>query len=159
MKRTKFQNIIFTLVMATVMVYGMICYNIALAMGGMNNEIFLLALHEMVVMVPIAFVLEYFMVEKAALALAFRIVRPDDRPLAIQLTISAMIVWLMCPLMSLVAAILFKQPGNQLLSIWLQTTILNFPMAFFWQMFFAGPLVRTLFTFVSQPKLSSQQLD
>lgn len=159
MKRTKFQNIIFTLVMATVMVYGMICYNIALAMGGMNNEIFLLALHEMVVMVPIAFVLEYFMVEKAALALAFRIVRPDDRPLAIQLTISAMIVWLMCPLMSLVAAILFKQPGNQLLSIWLQTTILNFPMAFFWQMFFAGPLVRTLFTFVSQQKLSSQQLD
>lgn len=159
MKRTKFQNIIFTLVMATVMVYGMICYNIALAMGGMNNGIFLLALHEMVVMVPIAFVLEYFMVEKAALALAFRIVRPDDRPLAIQLTISAMIVWLMCPLMSLVAAILFKQPGNQLLSIWLQTTILNFPMAFFWQMFFAGPLVRTLFTFVSQPKLSSQQLD
>lgn len=159
MKRTKFQNIIFTLVMATVMVYGMICYNIALAMGGMNNEIFLLALHEMVVMVPIAFVLEYFMVEKAALALAFRIVRPDDRPLAIQLTISAMIVWLMCPLMSLVAAILFKQPGNQLLSIWLQTTILNFPMAFFWQMFFAGPLVRAIFNFVSQPQLSSQQLD
>ena len=159
MQRTKFQNIIFTLVMATIMVYGMICYNIAIALGGMTNEISILALHEMIVMLPIAFVLEYFVVEKAALALAFRIVTPDDRPLAIQLTITTMIVWLMCPLMSLIATILFKHPGVQLPAIWLQTTILNFPMAFFWQMFCAGPLVRKIFSFTSQSKSSDPQID
>ena len=34
---TKFQSVIFTILMAFTMVYGMICYNIALNMGGMSN--------------------------------------------------------------------------------------------------------------------------
>ena len=42
MPKTKLQNIIFTLIMAFVMVYAMVCYNIALDKGGMTNEIFLL---------------------------------------------------------------------------------------------------------------------
>ena len=46
MPKTKLQNIIFTLIMAFVMVYAMVCYNIALDKGGMTNEIFLLAFHE-----------------------------------------------------------------------------------------------------------------
>lgn len=46
MPKTKLQNIIFTLIMAFVMVYAMVCYNIALDKGGMTNEIFLLAFYE-----------------------------------------------------------------------------------------------------------------
>ena len=50
MPKTKLQNIIFTLLMALVMVYAMICYNIALDKGGLSNEVFLLAFHELVIM-------------------------------------------------------------------------------------------------------------
>ena len=50
MPKTKLQNIIFTLIMAFVMVYAMVCYNIALDKGGMTNEIFLLAFHEIPIM-------------------------------------------------------------------------------------------------------------
>lgn len=50
MPKTKFQNIIFTLIMAFIMVYAMICYNISLNKGQMSNEVFLLAFHEMVIM-------------------------------------------------------------------------------------------------------------
>ena len=39
MPKTKLQNIIFTIIMAFVMVYAMVCYNIALDKGGMTNEI------------------------------------------------------------------------------------------------------------------------
>ena len=46
MPKTKLQNVIFTIIMAFVMVYAMVCYNIALDKGGMSNEIFLLAFHE-----------------------------------------------------------------------------------------------------------------
>lgn len=28
---------------------------------------------------------------------------------------------------------------------WIQTTVMNFPMAFFWQLFAAGPLIRFIF--------------
>ena len=36
--------------------------------------------------------------------------------------------------------------------MWLQTTALNFPMAFFWQIFFAGPLVRAIFGMIFKEK-------
>lgn len=146
MPKTKFQNVIFTLMMALVMVYAMICYNISLNKGGMSGEVFLLAFHELIIMWPLAFVLEMFVVERLARKLAFRIVTPgQDRPIFITLAISSMIVCLMCPTMSLAATILFKNPGANIIPIWLETTALNFPMAFFWQIFFAGPLVRTIF--------------
>ena len=76
MQRTKLQNFIFTVVMAFIMVYGMVCYNIALDKGGMSNEIFLIAFHEMPIMWPIAVILEMFVFEKLAVKLAFRFVRP-----------------------------------------------------------------------------------
>lgn len=57
--------------MAFVMVYAMVCYNIALDKGGMTNEIFLLAFHEIPIMWPIACILEYFVVEKLSRKLAF----------------------------------------------------------------------------------------
>ena len=145
MPKTKLQNIIFTLIMAFVMVYAMVCYNIALDKGGMTNEIFLLAFHEIPIMWPIACILEYFVVEKLSRKLAFRMVSPEDKPILITLAISSMIVCLMCPTMSLIATILFTHPGSQIIAVWIQKFALNFPMALCWQTFFAGPFVRNLF--------------
>ena len=53
-KKSRLENILFTLVMAFVMVYAMVCYNIAIDKGGMTNEVFLLAFHEIPIMWPIA---------------------------------------------------------------------------------------------------------
>ena len=152
MPKTKFQNVIFTLLMAFAMVYAMICYNIAIHRGGMTNQVFMLAFHEVIIMWPVAFVLEMFVVERLAKMLAFRLVSPDDKPIFILLAISSMIVCLMCPMMSLVATILFQNPGKEIIALWFQTTVLNFPMALCWQIFFAGPLVRLIFRTVSRAK-------
>ena len=122
MPKTRLQNIIFTLIMAFVMVYAMVCYNIALDKGGMTNEIFLLAFHEIPIMWPIACILEYFAVEKLSRKLAFRMVSPEDKPVFITLAISSMIVCLMCPVMSFIATCLFMHPGNQIIALWLQKT-------------------------------------
>ena len=46
MPKTKFQGVIFTILMVMVMVYAMVVYNIAFDQGGMNNQLFLLAFHE-----------------------------------------------------------------------------------------------------------------
>ena len=146
--QNKFQEVIFTFVMAFVMVYAMICYNISLNVGGMQNFVFLAAFKEMLIMWPVAIVLELLFVGKLAQILAFRFVTPGKDPMIkMILAISAMSVCLMCPLMSLVATILFKNAGSQFVAVWLQTTALNFPMALCWQIFFAGPLVRNVFGF------------
>lgn len=146
MPKTKFQEVVFTIMMVFVMVYAMICYNIALNIGGMANYVFLDAFHELVIMGPVAFILDFFLYGSLSKELAFRIVNPaEDKPIMIILAISSITVCLMCPSMSLVATLLFKNPGKEVIAIWLQTTALNFPMAFFWQIFFAGPLVRKIF--------------
>lgn len=147
MPKTRLQNIIFTLFMAFVMVYALVCYNISLDKGALSNQVFLLAFHEMPIMWPVAFVLEFFVVERLSKKLAFRIVSPQDKPIFIILAISSMIVCLMCPTMSLIATLLFKHAGSEFVATWLQTTAMNFPMALCWQIFFAGPFCRNVFGF------------
>ena len=145
-KKSRLENILFTLVMAFVMVYAMVCYNIAIDKGGMTNEVFLLAFHEIPIMWPIACILEYFVVEKLATMLAFRLVNPkEDKPVFVTLAICSMIVCLMCPMMSFIATLLFKNAGNNFIAVWFQTTVMNFPMALCWQVFGAGPLGRLIF--------------
>ena len=106
MPKTLFEKIVFTIVMATIMVYGMIVYNVALATGGVTNATFAMALSEIPIMVPAAFILEFFVVEKLATKLAFTFMRPTDRPQFITYAISLMIVCIMCPVMSLIATVI-----------------------------------------------------
>lgn len=55
MPQTKKQEIVYTVMMVCVMVYGMVCYNIALDVGGMQNFIFAAALSELPIMGVIGF--------------------------------------------------------------------------------------------------------
>ncbi len=158
MPKTKFQDVIFTIIMVFVMVYAMICYNIALNMGGMNNTVFLSAFHELVIMAPVAFILDFFFVGKMAKRTAFRLVDPrKENPFHLVLAISAVSVMWMCPLMSLVAVLLFKDAGANIVSVWLQTVAMNFPMAFFWQICYAGPFVRFVFRLIFRESDSKEQ--
>ena len=94
------------------------------------RKLFLLAFHELVIMGPIA----------------FGIINPAEaKQYEIILAISSVTVCLMCPTMSLAATLLFSHPGSEVIAVWFQKTALNFPMAFFWQIFFAGPVVRRIF--------------
>ncbi len=145
MPKTLLEKVVFTLVMATIMVYGMIVYNVALNTGGVTNATFLMALHEMPIMVPVACILEFFVVEKLATALAFTFMRPTVRPQFIAYAISLMIVAIMCPVMSLVATVLFKEPS---FGMWVRTWGCNMPMALCWQMLYCGPLSRFIFRLV-----------
>lgn len=147
MPKTKFQDFIYTIIMVIVMVYGMICYNVAINMGGMNNQVFLAALGELPIMGAIAFILEFFFIGKLSQKLAFRLVNPkEDKPIFVILAISAIIVCLMCPIMSFFGSVLFGFNGiENVISKWIQTTVINFPMALCYQIFYAGPFVRFIF--------------
>ncbi|MEI3246101.1 MAG: DUF2798 domain-containing protein [Lachnospiraceae bacterium] len=145
MPRNKFEDVIFTAIMATIMVYGMVVYNVALNTGGVTGATFVMALHELPIMVPIAFILEFFIVGKLAKMLAFTVVRPTDRPQVITYAISICICCIMCPTMSLIATFLFKTPS---FGTWVQTFVMNFPMAICYQMFYCGPFVRLIFRLI-----------
>ena len=133
------QEIIYGIMMVFAMVYAMVCYNVTLNVGGMQNFVFAAALHELPIMCPLAFIFDFFVVGPIAKKITFRIFNPAEDKIIF-------VILMMCPYMSLMATIIFKnglQP--EFLSIWISTTIKNFPMAFFWQLFAAGPLVRFIF--------------
>ena len=148
MPKTKFQEVIFTVLMAVVMVYGMVCYNIAVNTGGFTNHVFVAAFNELPIMTVVAVALELIFVGTLSKIVAFRLVDPvKSQPFFIVAAISVVSVWIMCPCMSFAATVLFKGGllQREFLSIWIKTTVLNYPMAFFWQFFVAGPLVRMVF--------------
>ena len=108
MPKTKFQNLIFTLIMAILMAYCMIVYSVAInSPDGLINETFLIALKEFPVESIIVFVLAYFVASPIAKKLAFRIVNPkEDNKMFIILSIQTFTVIVMVSLMSIYA--LFK---------------------------------------------------
>lgn len=154
MPKNKFQDAVFTVIMATIMVYGMVVYNVALNTGGVSSKTFVSALRELPIMVPIAFVLEFFIVGKIARKLAFSVMKPTDRPQLITYAISVCICCIMCPIMSLAATFVFNKPS---FGTWVQTWALNFPMAICYQMFYCGPLVRLIFRAIFREKKQDKQ--
>ena len=78
-------------------------------------------------------------------------------PFSMILAISVASIAFMCPLMSFFATLFFKHAGNQFIAVWLQTTFMNFPAAFFWQLIYAGPIVRFIFRHIFPEKESAKE--
>lgn len=98
-----------------------------------------------------AYCLEIIMGSPASFKLASKVFDPrKNHPMIFESAIICATVGLMCPSMSLLAAI-FYYPYYEgfnivtLLANWLKLVCFNFPFAFFTQLFFIQPLVRTLF--------------
>ena len=160
MKLTKKQGIIFGLIMSYAMAYGMEVYNIAIKQGfnlnpggfsSMINHVFLDALLEALYMGAFVFLFSNLWGNRLGAAFAAKHTDPaKDNPYFCRIMRQAGTVAVMCPIMSLVASILFNiilagaSPVN-LPAIWVGTLIKNFPMAFFWNMFGAAPFSHWFF--------------
>lgn len=155
MPKTKFQDFIFTIIMVVVMVYAMVCYNIAFDKGAMSGSVFLIAFHELPIMGVVGFLLEFLFVGKFAQKIVFKHFNPQNtKPFVISVMISSVTVAIMCPLMSLIASLLFNFTGvSDIVPNFLQICVRNFSMALCWQLFYAGPLVRAVFRFLFKKQL------
>lgn len=154
MPKTKFQDFVYTVIMAAVMVYVMVCYNIAIHSGGLQNFVFLEAFKEFPFMYVIAGVLEFFLIGKIAHKLVFKAIDVKKVPnIIVSYAISIVIVSFMCPIMSFIATVFISKPDmNQFIVTWLQSMVLSFPMALCLQLFYAGPLVRFIFSLIFKEK-------
>ncbi len=160
MPKTKFQGIIFGVIMSYAMAIGMEVYNIAIKMGfnlnqggfsTMTNSVFPAALLEASYMGVLVFLFSNLWGNRMGATFAAKHTNPEkDNPYFCMLMRQAGTVAIMCPTMSLVASILFNvilagQPLTELPAIWVGTVLKNFPMAFFWNMFAAAPFTRWFF--------------
>ena len=138
------------------MVYCMTAYSIALKMGGLTYNVFLLAIKEMWIEYAIVFVLIFFIISKLAQKLAFRIVTPGvDKPIFIILSIQCFTVCLIVPTITLIVTFIHNGFTAQWFTQWIELAFQCFPVALCLQVFFIGPLVRFIFRLIFKKQLNS----
>lgn len=167
MPKTKFQGVVFGLIMSYTMAFGMEVYNIAVNMGfnlkpggfsSMTDAVFLQALKETLYMGIIVFIFSSLWGNRLGEKFADKFCdMQKDNPYFRRIMRQAGTILVMCPTMSLVATILYSiilggQSWLNLPAIWLGTIFKNFPMAFFWNMFFAAGFTRFVFSLIFRKK-------
>lgn len=110
-----------------------------------------------------AYGLECIMGSPCSFRLACRVFDPrENHPMLFETAIICATVGLMCPAMSFFAAWFYYPYYNgfciwTLLADWLKLVCFNFPFAYFSQLFFIQPLVRTVFRFLFRKDIEQQK--
>lgn len=146
MPKTHFQEFIYGILMTFFMVVAMELYNSAVIADMLSVPFYVNAFREFLIMFPVCFVMGFFFIDRIAPVIAFRFVSPDeDKPLIVNVARASVTVAFMCPIMSFWATLFFQYSGDDFMPIWISTLGRNFPIAFFWQVMYCGPLVRFVF--------------
>lgn len=145
MPKTKFQSVVFTMITAWIMVYIMTLYNTVLVTKSFTNITFWLAFRGMWAEYIIIFLCAFFISARIAKKLAFRVVRPGDRPIAVIFAIQIFTVVIQVALASLIGVYHGYGFTAQLLPNYITVYSKNFVMALPVQLFIAGPIARALF--------------
>ena len=148
MPKTKPQSVFFTAITAWMMVYCMTLYNLVLATGMFTNASFLLALKEMWLEFVIIFLCAYFISSPIAKKLAFKVVRPTDRPIAIILTIQVFTVVCQVALASILGVWHGAGFTSNFISDYIVCYCKNFVMALSLQLLVVGPIARKVFRLI-----------
>lgn len=175
MPRNQFQRMVFALITVVITVHAYVFFSLYVIHGSMFMELtgetgVLAAIGKMggvpvfgtpipiwaVVLLEfaLAFTLENLLGAPLSFRLACKNFDPrSTHPVLFESAIICATVGIMCPAMSLIAAFLYYnyQAGFNmwtLLADWLKLVCFNFPFAFFTQLFFIQPAVRTIFKFL-----------
>ncbi len=172
MPRNQFERMMFALMTVIVTVHGYVFYSLYVVNGSVLMEVnhtnsvleainaqggvymfggFLPIWAVVVVEFIFAYSLECLAGSPCSFKLACRVFNPEEtNPVLFETAIICATVGIMCPAMSFIAAWLYYPYYEgfniiTLLANWLKLVCFNFPFAFFSQLFFIQPLIRTVF--------------
>lgn len=184
MPRNQFQRMIFALITVIITVHAYVFYSLYVVEGahlmeltqtsgvleainkmggvmvcGHNVPIWAVVLIEFV----LAYSLEIFIGSPCSFKLACKVFDPrETHSVLFETAIICATVGLMCPAMSFIAAFLYYPyyEGFNIISLlakWLKLMCFNFPFAFFTQLFFIQPFVRTAFKFLFRRDIAARK--
>lgn len=172
MPRNQFERMIFALITVIITVHAYVFYSLYVVNGSLLTALtgadgVIAAINQQggvymfgkylpiwaIVLVEFcfAYLLECVMGSPCSFNLACKVFSPKEtHPVLFETAIICSTVGLMCPAMSFLAAIFYYPYYSgfhvmTLLANWLKLVCYNFPFAFFTQLFFIQPLVRTVF--------------
>lgn len=184
MPRNQFQRMVFAFLTVVVTVHAYVFYSLYVVNGGIlmsitgadsvihaiNSQGGVYMFGRMlpiwaVILIEFCFAygLECLMGSPCSFKLAYKVFDPvSTHPMHFESAIICATVGLMCPAMSFLAA-WFYYPYYAgfnvftLLANWLKLVCYNFPFAFFTQLFFIQPLVRTVFKILFRKDIAARQ--
>ena len=185
MPRNQFQRMIFALITVVITVHAYVFYSIYVINGNMfmsmtGEPSVLDAVKAMggisvlgrnipiwgVVLVEFcfAYLLEILVGSPLSFKLACNVFKPGEvHPAIFETAIITATVGIMCPSMSFIAAVLYYPYGMvefnvfTLLANWLKLVCFNLPFAFFSQLMFIQPFVRTVFRFIFSKDIAARK--
>jgi len=184
MPRNQFQRMVFAFITVVITVHAYVFYSLYVVNGSTLMEInnasgvteainnqggvymfgkFLPIWAVILVEFIFAYTLEVIMGNPASFKLASKIFDPgNSHPMIFESAIICATVGLMCPAMSLLASIFYYPyyEGFNLIKLfanWLKLVCCNFPFAFFTQLFFIQPFVRTVFKLIFKKDIEKRE--
>ena len=184
MPRNQFQRMVFAFITVVITVHAYVFFSLYVVHGEMfkslTGEMSVLAAIDKMGGVPvfgipvpiwavvlIEFVLAFTLENILGAPLSFKLARKNfdpatTHPVLFETAIICATVAIMCPAMSFIAAFLYYnyQAGFNmwtLLADWLKLMCFNFPFAFFTQLFFIQPAVRTIFKLLFAKDIKARQ--
>jgi len=185
MPRNQFQRMVFAFITVVITVHAYVFYSLYVIHGNMFMQLtgetgVLAAINKMGgvpvcgtpvpiwAVVLIEFVLAYLLENILGSPLSFKLAcknfNPrETHPVLFETAIICATVGIMCPTMSFIAAFLYYnyQAGFNmwtLLAEWLKLMCYNFPFAFFTQLFFIQPIVRTVFKVIFAKDIKAREM-
>lgn len=186
MSRNQFQRMVFAFITVVITVHAYVFYSLYVIHGNMfmqiTGETGVLAAINKIGGVPVfrkpvpiwavvliefllAYLLENVLGSPLSYKLACKNFNPrETHPVLFETAIICATVGIMCPAMSFIAAFLYYnyQTGFNmwtLLDEWLKLMCYNFPFAFFTQLFFIQPIVRTIFKTIFAKDIKARQTE
>lgn len=184
MPKNQFQRMVFAFLTVLVTVHAYVFYsfyvvngNILMSINGENGVIAAINKQGGVYMLgrymPIwsvvliefvlAYCLEILVGSPSSFKLACKVFDPrETHPVLFESAVICATVGIMCPAMSLIAAFLYYPyyagfDVITLLANWLKLVCFNFPFAFFTQLFFIQPLIRTVFKLLFRKSMAAEK--
>lgn len=153
MPKTKFQSIVFTLLMVFCMVYCMTVYTISLNAGTLTYAAFVSAIREMWVEYAVVFCLVFFFITRTALRLSKR-VSEGTPPIFAMLSTQFFTVCLVVPSITLFATFFHNGFTFEWFVQWVALAVKCFSMALCLQVALVGPFVRFCFRTIFKRQLN-----
>lgn len=184
MPKNQFQRMVFAFLTVLVTVHAYVFYslyvvngNILMSINGENGVIAAINKQGGVYMLgrymPIwsvvliefvlAYCLEILVGSPSSFKLACKVFDPrETHPVLFESAVICATVGIMCPAMSLIAAFLYYPyyAGFDIITLlanWLKLVCFNFPFAFFTQLFFIQPLIRTVFKLLFRKSMAAEK--
>ena len=158
MPKTTFQRVVYTCIGVLLMATTMATYNKYLVYGEFSVELFRQVAIAFCQKAPVAFVLQFFVIQKFAGKQAAKY--PTDNKILYQCIRTGFTVLLMCPIMcfysNIINMINFHWTIGQFLEAWISKMPVNWIFAFCVQVWLLKPLNGMLFRLIFKKQLAAE---